>query len=222
MKFIGANGGRCLKLFAWEEVRPPHGITSIILIPAIAEKFNFQVKPTPPVPMDAVIKFADGLLELDETLIPILKFDLYSDGFAVDCSQTDDAKLVSDEIVRWAQTELGYRDFIRPPQVIYQSQVIVEFAPEFENIFKAWKRMQDLLSKSVQSRYGFSQDVNAFRLQWRGDAHTIVNNTLVSDFWIERKLGEPYSANRWVCTGPLPTADWLALLEELESLILSN
>ena len=172
--------------------------------------------------MDAAVKFADGSIEIDGALIPIQKFDLYSDGYAVECSQTDDAKCVSDAIFNWAKTDLAYREFVRPPKIIYQSQVIVEFAPGFENLFKTWKRIQSILNESVQNRYGFDQDVSAYRVQWRGDAQTIVNNVLVSDFWIERKLGEPYSSNRWVCTGPLPLADWLALLEVIENLALTD
>jgi hypothetical protein len=222
VKFIGPNGGRCLKLFSWEEVRPLHGITPTILVSAITERFHFQFKPALPVPPDTVVKLADGSIEINGALIPIQKFDIYTDGFAVECAQTDDAKLVSDEIVSWAQTDLGYRDFVRPPKIVYQSQVVVEFVPEFENLFKAWKIIQGILNESVQNRYGFSQDVDVYRVQWRGDAHTIVNNMLVSDFWIERKAAEPHSSNRWVCTAPLPMIDWLAMLEVIENLALSN
>jgi len=222
VKFIGPSGGRCVKLFAWEEVRPLHGITPSILVPAVAARFNFQFLPPAPVPMDAVVKFADGSIEIDGALIPIQKFDLYSDGYAVECSQTDDAKRVSDEVFNWAKTDLAYREFVRPPKIIYQSQVIVEFASGFENLFKTWKRIQSILNESVQNRYGFDQDVSAYRVQWRGDAQTIVNNVLVSDFWIERKAGEPYSSNRWLCTGPLPMIDWLALLEVIENLALTD
>jgi hypothetical protein len=218
VKLIGNNGGRCIKLFAWEEVRPPHGITASILVPAVAERFHFQFKPASPVPPDTVVKFADGSIEIDGALIPIQKLDFYTDGFATECSQTDDAKLVSDEIVKWAQTDLGYKDFIRPPKVLFQSQVIVEFKPGFEKLFSAWKKLQGILSTAVQQRYGFSQKVDLFRLQWRADAQTVVNNILVSDFWIERKLSEPHTSNRWVCTGALPTNEWIALLETIEGL----
>jgi hypothetical protein len=222
VKFIGSLVGRCVKLFAWEEARPVHGVNSAILAAAIAEQFNFQVRPKPPITTDAVIKFADGSVVLDGALIAIQKFDIYSDGFAVDCSHTADAKLVSDEIFRWAQTDLGFRELVRPAKIVYLSQVTVEFAPEFEDIFKGWKRLQGLLNGSVQDRYGFNQDVNVHRVQWRGDPHTIVNNTLVSDFWIERKFGEPYSSNRWHCSGPLPTDEWLSLLEAIEGSAISG
>ncbi|WP_027556340.1 hypothetical protein [Bradyrhizobium sp. Cp5.3] len=222
MKLIGSTVGRCLKLFAWEEVRPTHGVNSAILATALAEQFNFQIRPTPPISLDQVVKFGDGAVIINGTMIAIQKFDIYSDGYAVDCSNTDDAKLVSDEIWRWAQSDLGFRDFIRPPNTIYLSQVTVEFAPEFENIFKGWKKLQDILNESAQKRYGFSQDVNVLRVQWRGDAHTLVNNTLVSDFWIERKAGEPYATNRWHCHGVLPTNEWLSLLETIEAMAIGD
>jgi hypothetical protein len=222
VKFIGPNGGRCVKLFSWEEVRPLRGTTPNILVSVIVERFHFQFKPTVPVPPDTVINFADGSTDIDGALIPIQKLDIYTDGFAVECMQTEDAKSVSDEIVKWAQTDLGYRDFVRPPKVIFQSQVVVEFAPEFENLFKAWKKLQSLLNDSVQNRYGFNQNVDVYRLQWRGDAHTVVNNTLVSDFSVERKVSESHGLNRWVCTAPLPTDEWLALLESIEKLALSK
>jgi hypothetical protein len=221
VKFIGSTVGRCVKLFAWEEARPTHGVNTAILAAAVAEQFDFQIRPTPPISFDAVIKFGEGSAVIDGTPIAIKKFDIYSDGYAVDCTNTTDAKLVSDEIFRWAQTDLGFRELIRPSKIIYLSQVTVEFSPEFENIFKGWKKLQSLLNGSVQERYGISKDVNVYRMQWRGDAHSIVNNTLVSDFWIERKVGEPYSSNRWHCHGALPTEEWLGLLEAIEASAIS-
>jgi hypothetical protein len=222
MKLIGSTIGRCVKLFAWEEVRPLHGISGAILAAAVAEQFNFQIRPPVPIPSDAIIKFGDGSVIVNGAMTAIQKLDLYSDGFSVDCSNTDDAKLVSDEIFKWAQTELGYRDFIRPPKIIYLSQVTVEFSPEFENIFKGWKKLQSLLNEKAHQRYGFSQNVDVHRMQWRGDPHTVVNNTLVSDFWIERKAGEAYSSNRWHCHGVLPTDEWLSLLETIEAMAVAD
>jgi hypothetical protein len=222
MKLISSNVGRCVKLFAWEEVRPLHGINSSLLAEALAEQFNFQVRPSAPILPDTVVKFAEGLSNIGGTLIAIKKFDIYSDGFAVDCSNTDDAKIVADEIFRWAQTDLGYRDFVRPPKLIFLSLLTVEFAPEFENLFKGWKKLQKLLNNSAHPRYGFSQDINVQRMQWRGDPHTVVNNTLVSDFWIERKVGEPFSSNRWHCQGVLPTDEWIELLQKIENLAIAD
>lgn len=222
MKFIGSIVGRCVKLFSWEEARPTHGVSTAILAATIAEQFNFQIRPTSPITPDLVIKFGDGSVVIDGTLIAIQKFDIYSDGYAAECANTTDAELVSDEIFRWAQADLGFRELIRPPKIIYLSQVTVEFASEFENIFKGWKKLQSLLNGSVQGRYGFSEDVDVYRVHWRGDPRTIVNNTLVSDFWIERKVGEFYSANRWHCHGALPTDEWLRLLEAIEALAISD
>jgi hypothetical protein len=222
VKLIGSTSGRCVKLFSWEEVRPVHGINSALLAAAVAEQFNFQVRPTPPIPADAVVKFGDGSVVLNGAVIAIQSLTLYSDGFSVDCANTDDAKAVSDEIFRWAQTDLGYRDFIRPPQVVYISEVTVEFAPEFENIFKGWSRLQGVLNGAAQARYGFTQDINVHRMHWCGDPHTVLNNTLVSEFRIERKVGEPFAENRWHCHGVLPTDEWLKLLEVIESMAIRD
>jgi hypothetical protein len=222
VKFIASVGARCLKIFSWEEVRPPHGITNTMMVAAATERFGFQFRPPPPVPSDAVLKFADGKTIIDGNLIPIVKFDVYSDGFASECTHTDDAKLVADEILRWAQSDLGFREFARPPKEIFQSQILVEFEPGFENLFKSWRSLQDLLNASAQKRYGFTQSVDVYRMEWRGDPHTIVNNTLVSSFWIERKAGEPHASNRWICTSPLPTDEWVELLGAIERLAVSG
>jgi hypothetical protein len=222
VKLIGSTIGRCVTLFSWDEVRPIHGVNPAILAAAVMERFNFQLGPTPPVALDKVVKFADGSTVIEKTMIAINKFEMYSDGFAIECTNTDDAKSVSEELFKWAQIEFGYRDFIREPKVTFLSQVTVEFAPGFEKLFKEWKKLQSILNASVQKRYGFSQDVDVHRLQWRGDAHTLLNNTLVSDFWIERKATEPYATNRWHCSGPLPTAEWVGLLEAIEALAISD
>jgi hypothetical protein len=222
VKFIASSIGRCLKLFSWEEVRPVHGMGPAMLAAAITERFGFQVRPTIPLVPDSNARFLDGVATIGEGIIAIQKFESYTDGFGVDCANTEDASLVADELIKWAQTSLGFRDFSRPPKTIFQSQVVVEFSPEFENIFKAWDKLQLLLTGPAQTRYGFDKNINVQRIQWRGDPHTIVNNTLVSDYWIERKMGEPFSSNRWHCAGPLPTDEWIALLEGIERLAIAS
>ena len=124
MKLIASNVGRCVKLFSWEDVRPVHGVNTTILVAAIAERFGFQFKPPAPVAPDIVLHFGEGSVLIDKDLIAIAKLDVYSDGFAVNCANTDDALLVSDEIVRWAQSDMGYREFIRAPQIVFLSQVL--------------------------------------------------------------------------------------------------
>jgi hypothetical protein len=222
VRVISSTVGRCIKLFAWDEVRPVHGITPTLLARAVTEQFNFQIRPSESTPPQDMGKFGDGSIVVDGTLIAIQKFDVHSDGYAVECTNTDDAKLVSDEIFRWAKADLGYKDFVRPPKTIYISDVTVEFSPEFENAFKGWKKLQSLLNGSVQDRYGFVQNINVHRIQWRGDSFTLVNNLLVSDFWIERRNGEPYTSNRWHCHGPLPTDEWFSVLEKIEELAIGE
>jgi hypothetical protein len=222
VKLLASTVGRCVKLFAWEEVRPEHGVNASILVAAIAERFNFQFRPPAPVQPDAVLKFGEGSTLIDKNLIAISKLDVYSDGFAVGCANTDDAKLVSDEIVRWAQSDLGYRDFIRQPQIVFLSQVLVEFDPDFEHLFRQWKKLQSLLNASVQKRYNFTSDVDFHRVQFRADAHTVVNNLLVSDFNFERKVSDAYTSNRWLCEAPLPTDEWVELLGSIEAFAKSD
>src|ERR1700754_4863116 len=189
-----------------------------MLAAALTEKFGFQVKPALPLPPDANAKFGDGFAAIGDAVLAIQKFESYRDGFGVDCANTEDAGLVADEIIKWAQIDLGFRDFIRPPKTIFLSQVLVELSPDFEKIFGPWSKLQSLLSGTSQKRYGFDAAINVQRLQWRSDSHTVVNNLLVSDYWIERKAGEPFTSNRWHCSAPLPTDDWVALLEEIERL----
>lgn len=193
-----------------------------MLAAALSERFGFQTRPTFPLVSDASAKFTDGAAVVDGTLIAIHKLESYTDGLGVDCTNTDDAKLVLDEIFKWARAELGFRDFIRPPKDIFISHITVEFSPDFKNIFKSWVKIQALLNASTQDRYGFDKNVDLYRLQWRGDPHTIVNNALVSDFWIERKAGEPHSENRWHCSGPLPTQELIDLMQTLEGLALDG
>lgn len=222
MKTISSDIGRCLRLFSWDEVRPTHGINASMIVNSFADRFNFQFKPDSPVAPNIILKFAEGTTLINDELVAIQKTDIYSDGFGVDCSNTDDANRVSEEMLDWARSALGYRDFIRQPKVILISQVTVEFDSTFENIFKGWKKIQSLLNGSVHARYGFDKNIDVHRLQWRSDASTVVNSSLVSDFYIERKAQEPHSSNRWHCSGPLPTNDWLQLLEQIEAIAMSN
>jgi hypothetical protein len=217
MKFIGPVLGRCIYLFAWEEVRPPHGESFALLARSLVDRYHFLIPPDPPKrEQTAPIPFREGFAVVDDQPIALSKLEIYSDGFAVDCLNTDDAGKVAEDLIKWCQSTLGYRDFFRPPQKVFGCQIVVEFEREIGEILKKFGKLQSALSGPIQERYGVNSLVGLQRIEWKCDPHTTVNASIFTDYVIERRAGEPYTSNRFFCSAPLPTSEAVSVFEMVE------
>ncbi len=191
---------------------------------AFTEKFKFQGPPNfvgrPWKELEASpIEFKEGVFALETGEIPIMSFTLYNDAISAQCRLSDDAEVVLDGIMKWARDTLALRDFQRPPTRLYMSAIVVAFEKSVEAIFAKWNGIQEIFAPGIKNLYGVEDRLAPARITINCDPITTPRSVLVSEFLIERRLGEPYGENRFFVSGPLRTNDLIAATERLEKLL---
>ena len=221
MKLIGTEAGRAALQFPAEEIRPLRGLALQSAMQALVKRYGFLGSPNKPWAEleNSPWEFSEGTVESKGETIPIHKFIVYTDALAVDCKITDDAELALADIMQWMRDALGFRDFQRPPKQIFATALIVEFEKPIEKFFHQWGRMHEILSAPIRELYDVKFPIHLFRIVWGCDPQQLHKANIFSDFQIERRLGELYSAGRFHCTGPVKTKQMIATLEAIEALI---
>jgi hypothetical protein len=112
----------------------------------------------------------------------------------------------------------GYRFAKAPKKLLYLSSVIVEFDPPLEQLMSQLKAIEKLLNVAMERPEPFKIKRLAYGF---GDVtQTLSINSLDemknADFVIERRVSEPYERNRYFCSAPMKTNDFINLLESIE------
>jgi hypothetical protein len=223
MRFVGPLEGRFALQFPWEEVRPFQGATINLSVNALLAKYNFKYPPN----LDrlwaevenSVLEFREGYVFLGTEMQAVNALRIYTDGLQVQCATTEAAEKVVDELIAWGRDTLGYRDFVRPPRRIHSSEIVVIFERPIERLFAKWQALHSLFAQPLSEHYGVGQDIAPFRLMWRSDIATTPRANMLTEIVIERRANEPYTERRFYCSAPLPTMEFVALLEKLEKLL---
>ena len=224
MKLVTTDSGRAALQFVFEEIRPLRGLALSIAVAALKDRYkfegtpNFANRPWKDVE-NSPIEFNEGVFRHGDSIIPILRFTLYTDAIAVDCRTTDDAELVLNDIVQWARETLGFREFQKPPTRIFASAIVVEFGKPLEGLLSRWGEFQEIFWAPIRKLYEIDEPIGMFRLAVGCDPIRVSKASIMSDVHIERRTKEPFSSNRYFCTGPLRTREMIAALEALEALI---
>lgn len=222
MKLVGTERGQVALLFPWVDIRPPQGMTITQTVMLLTERYRFQFPPSLDRPWTEIegqtLRFFEGFFETDQAIIPITSLFVYSDGLAVECSDTQHAEAVVADLVAWARESHGFRPFMRPPLKIYASAVVVQFERSLEKLFGKWAKIRDSFSKPIQEVYGIPHDVSLNRLSVKCDPLSLLHANLISEYVLERRVGERFSEEIYYCAGPLPTARLVDLLGALEGL----
>jgi hypothetical protein len=225
MQLIGTETGIASLILAWEEIRPLSLIPMNVVGAALTERYKFQYPPAQyrnyAEAQAAVHEFRSGALEHQDRLISVLGIIIYSDAIAVECSNTDDADIVLDNLMAWARG-LGFREFIRPPQKLYGSRLVAKFDLPLERLFGISNDLISLMAASAESHYGSIQPFGMLNINFRADNRKVANSNLFSHFSFERRMNEPYDENRFVCSAPLSTSEHLTLLGQIEGLAKSK
>jgi hypothetical protein len=98
--------------------------------------------------------------------------------------------------------------------------VIVEFEKEVEPALGKLARLTTVLSNSLKSAYGWNYQYNLQRLTFAVDPAAIPH-LRSTQFFIERRMGTPYAANRYYSVAPFHTEEHLRLLTAIESELLA-
>jgi hypothetical protein len=219
MKLISTEHGQAFQRFLEEEIRPPSGIYMPDLLRGIAERYGFATLPTLQDALKEGAKFGQGKFVTNDRTIAIKELGVFSDGVLVQTWNTDDANIVTDDLISWTEKTFG----TRPPLAIrerrFTSSVIVEFDGSLDSALEIFQELRDTLSKAFHDIYGWSLDINASRIALSCDP-TALPPLTTAELNIERRRGIPFSQNRYFSVATLPTGSHLELLESFERRLL--
>lgn len=216
MELIATDQGRVLQLFVMEEMRPPSGVYPPDLFHAIAERYGFIGQPTNLIEAATTgAKFQRGHFQIDAKDINIKELGIYNDGIIVDCFNTDDADAVLDELMVWIKLKFELREVITKKQRTYTSVVVIEFDEPIDFMLQGFTKIRDIYASALRDTYGWDLEVNLLRLGISADPSTVppLTNT---QFFVERRIGIPYSQNRYYSGAPFRTAEHLKFLKSFE------
>src|SRR5271168_1214436 len=221
MRVINSLQGIVALRYSPDDTMPERTVLMRDLISFVGNAYKFSAMPqTPPGPViDPVFSFQSGELIVGDRKLAITSITLAVGGTIVAARNTDEADIILDDLVATLDTELGYRIRDNVKRRDYQSNIVVQFEPSLEDQISALLRAERVLNREIprpnapfktkRLAFGFGDPVRPIRPFSLDD---IPN----SDFVIERRAGEPYEDNRYLCAAPLRTSEHARVLELVE------
>lgn len=226
MKLIAVEMGRVAMLFPVEEIRPTGGLNVSELVGLLVERYGFQFLPDLSRPWEemqkSVFKFNSGVFKVNNKQKNILEFTIYNDGIVANTSSTEDSEKFLEDMLGWAKDAFHIREITTKPTFYYSSQIIVEFDIDMNALLSQFKHISDLYGKELKTLYNVQQLPELSRLAINCDRTKLPITVLGTDFVMERRLNQPYEDKRFFCEAPLPTAQHLQLLRDIEKAVGTN
>ena len=215
MKLVSDELGRVVQLFIADEIGPFGGIYIPDLYQLISERYGFVKQSDMAKVLEAGAKFEQGRLKVGEKNINIMDLTIFNDGIVINGRNTVDASAVMDDLLVWGKQAFGLREPETKITRRYISHVVVDFNKPIDNALRGFGAIRRTLSDSYKQVYGADVNYDLFRVSLTVDPQTIPPQTF-TEFAIERRVGVPYSKNRFFSVAPLTTQAHLALLEVVE------
>lgn len=223
MKVISSHSGTVALAVSADDVTPHAGVMSRDLISFISSTYNFAVTPMIPegVPPFAIqtFTFQSGALSDGNNQIPIFQLNIVPNGDIIFARDTDAADKVMNDFTARLVSTFGYRFEGAQARRIYQSALVVEFEDGIESFIEALAKIEGILNSKM------SRADAPFKIKKLGFGYGDPTATIVptvegienSDFLLERRANEPYSKNRYFCTAPTRTEEFIKILETIEA-----
>lgn len=214
MKLVAYEEGRSLQLISPDEIWPLRGGPFLVdVATTISTRYRFMTSPQN-LAQNVSRKFENGVIVIGASSVPILSFEIYTDGFLVSTRRTDESDMVLDEFLEWATAEFGLR---RPSTIVprqYVSRVIVDFDQMFDDFATAFS----VLSQTAAEAFGI--DSGQLRLtELQVGPFPPTQYPYKMSWTLVKRAIEPMVANRYMSLAPLSTGDHLAFLEQIERAI---
>lgn len=150
---------------------------------------------------------------------PIDKLVIYTNGVLCESRlSTEDLEPFADDLLAWAMKETGI-DVPHNGARAYLSNIEIESKIELDEKFEKFAALGKIIS-AILCSYGQSpKDFTFSKLALHCDL-TDVPVPKASNFTFERRDGLPYGDHRYFSSSPLRTKDQLAILNELEALLI--
>lgn len=240
MKVISSHSANVVLRLPLDDIKPTVPYSPQTIIKAIAAKYGFSggaptVPPsiptpgagTPVLPVAAMgismqpLLFLNGSAILDERTIGIAQLYLSIDlsQIIVTTDTTENGDLVADDILSILEADYKFREAKQRTLRTYGSSVIVEFERGLEDYISALTKIQELITPVCNQALQIDQPMKIERLTFGHDATLLPSSKVSGNFLIERRVGHPFSENRYFCGAPIRTTEHIRLLEEIERAI---
>jgi hypothetical protein len=222
MNLISTEHGQSLQLYLAEEVRPSSGLYLPDLIRRISERYAFAVgPPNYETVMKEGAKFKEGRFVLEGRTIAIKDLGFFVDGVLAVAWNTDDSEAILNDLIIWAAQNFGIREPRTKLPRRFVSSVVVEFDAELARALTAFDELREGFASAIKESYGMEPEINASRIALSADPTKLPPQTTF-EFNIERRVGRPFSENRYFSSATLPTASHLDLLGAFERRLLAK
>jgi hypothetical protein len=219
MQLINVGLARSIWLFDINDLNPTGKSIFPEILVWLGEKYKFQIFPKSLSDLDKEKKgyiFTAGEFQTDENSVTV-NLSIFSDGIVAETwASTEKSDVFVEEILRSAATKYGLAvqpDTIRKKQ--YISEVTVRLDHHLNNLNPKITSFCDRINK-----FFVRHNLPPFEITGMAFApDTSASAYKPPGLLIERKMGVPFTENRFWSKSPFATKDHLLALEEFETLL---
>jgi hypothetical protein len=216
MKVTAIKQARLIALFDIDELMPIGLISMAKIVPAIAQRFEFQRFTTPEGGEDKDsskgFEFFEGMW--NET--PVQRLAIFNDGIIVDTRvSTSRSREILIESMDWAKDQFGLKtgkDILR--RLRYLSTLTFQSKAPILAPCTALSNAANRMTAAMGSITGLDRGYAGTRIDINFDRTT--DKEPIAGLTIQTLALEPFQANRFFSQAPLPTDEHIALLEKFE------
>lgn len=216
MKVISNEFGRIIVIYNRDEVMPEGGYYLPDIIELFTERYKFVKSPIPGNENGGLdIKFETGQIKSNGREINIKEMIIYDDGLTIVTSNTDSAKDVLEDVMEWLGPKIGLREPLSGPLTGLENHVVVDFDNPITKILDPFKILKSSFEGAMTIQY--KQPVECYFTSFGiGADPSDPVKAPKAQFSISRRVGAPYTENRFYCVAPLSTSDHHNLLQVLD------
>lgn len=215
MKIILNEAGRAHQIVVPDEVRATGNYYLPDAIRLISERYGFSQTPSVKDMQSIGGVFKDGRLVSSTQKINIAEIGIFNDGIYALAQDTTTADFIIDDLIAWAEQAVGLRPSITKIPRKYDNAIVVEFEANIEERLDIFNELISSYNGMLMSLYNKDVSVSLYQIGFAFDPLE-VNLAVNAKFTVERRIGLPFSSNRYFCIAPLKTEMHIELLEKFE------
>jgi hypothetical protein len=216
MNLVSYEFGQALQFIRMDEVRPFSGLYLPDVIRIVAERYRFITVPTDIATANTTgVKFGTGVISLAERQIAVTSLGIFNDGLLVETKNTEDADLVTDDLIRWAVATLGFREPQTHIPRRYGSHLVVDFDASIDRFLSNFGLFAGLIESAVKAALGTEIETHVTRFAIGADPLDGLP-AIATTFFIELRVNTPFAEKRYFSGAPLTSDAHLELLAKIE------
>jgi hypothetical protein len=222
MKLISVGGARSIWLFDINDLNPRGKDVNSDLLDFLREAYFFDKVPSSPIDLDPEkksLKFERGRFQVKEEIYVSVSLEIYNDGFVADSrSSTRDTDAFVEDVLSLAAKEFS---LTYDPSMIRTKMHVSELTVRMDSVlFNLHPKLVDF-ANTISSMCG--SEVPPFECSLLGFGTDLaISHLKPSNFVLDRKIGAPFSENRYYSRAPVHTDQHQELLVELEHILSSS